>query len=98
MNVKKIFGFVAIAGLLFVAAPTQQANAMSLNGPGMAAAVQGGANEKMTTEVQYRRDHHHRGYRPHHGMRRHHGWHRPPVVRRHHGWNRPHPHHRRHWR
>jgi hypothetical protein len=97
VNVKKIFGFVAIAGLLFVAAPTtQQANAASLNGPGMAAAVQGGASEKLTTEVQYRRDH--RGYRPHHGMRRHHGWHRPPVVRRHHGWNRPHHYHRRHWR
>jgi hypothetical protein len=96
MNVKKIFGFAAIAGLLFVAAPTQQANAVSLSGPGIASSVQGNTSEALTTQVQYRRDH--RGYRPHHGMRRHHGWHRPHIVRPHHGWNRPHPHHRRHWR
>ena len=96
MNVKKFFGLAAIAGLLFVAAPTQQANAVSLNSPGIAASVQGGG-EKLTTEVQYRH-HHNRGYRGHHGMRRHHGWHRPHHIRRHHGWHRPH-HVRRHgWR
>jgi hypothetical protein len=97
VNVKKFFGLAAIAGLLFVAAPTQQANAVSLNGPGIAASVQGGS-EKLATEVQYRR-HHNRGYRGHHGMRRHHGWHRPHHIRRHHGWHRPH-HMRRHggWR
>jgi hypothetical protein len=83
MNVKKIFGFVAIAGLLFVAAPTQQANAVSLSGPGIASSVQGSSSEALTTQVQYRRDH---------------GWQRPHIVRRHHGWNRPHHYQRRHWR
>ena len=99
MNLKKIFGLAAIAGLMFVAAPAQQANAVSLNNPGVAATVQG-AGEGLTTQVQYR--HHHRhGYRHHH-VRRHHGWHRPHHVRRHHGWHRPHFHHHRrhhhHWR
>jgi hypothetical protein len=97
VNVKKIFGLAAIAGLLFVATPNQQANAMSLSGPGMAASVQSSTSEALTTQVQYRP--HHRGYRPHHGMRRHHGWHRPHHIRRHHGWHRPHhSHHRRNWR
>ena len=92
MNFKRIFGFVAVAGLLFVAAPAERAQAMSLNGPGIAAAVQNGPSESLTTEVQYRRDH--RGYRSHHHGRRHHGWHRshraPPRPHfygrhRHHG-------------
>lgn len=102
MNVKKLFGLAAIAGLMFVAAPTQQANAVSLNNPGVAATVQG-AGEGLKTDVQYRRHHrhyrhHHRGYRHHH-VRRHYGWHRPHYVRRHHGWHRPHFSHRhRHWR
>ena len=97
MNVKKLFGLAAIAGLMFVAAPTPQANAVSLNNPGVAATVQG-AGEGLTTEVQYRR-HHHRHYRHHH-VRRHHHWHRHHHVRRHHHWHRPHfNHHRRHhWR
>ena len=58
MNVKKFFGLAAIASLLFVTAPTQQANAVSLNSPGIASSVQGG--EKLTTQVQYRH-HHNRG-------------------------------------
>jgi hypothetical protein len=88
MNMKKIFGFAAVAGLLFVAAPQQQASAASLNGPGIASSVQGGVAEGLTTQVQYRG---HRG-----GFRGHRGWHRPHFVRRH-GWGRPH-YHRRHWR
>jgi hypothetical protein len=97
MNIKKIFGFAAIAGLLFVAAPTQQASAMSLNSPGIASSVQGNAsaNEGLTTQVQYR---HHGGWRGHRGFRRHHGWRRPHFVHRHHGWGRPHHYHRRNWR
>jgi hypothetical protein len=92
MNVKKIFGFVAVAGLLFVAVPAERAQALSLNGPGIAAAVQSGASESMTTEVQYRRDD--RGYRPRRSYGRpHYGWHRsyraPPrpyfYGRRHYG-------------
>jgi len=96
MNVKKIFGFAAIAGLLFIAAPTERAQAVSLNSPGIAAAVQSGAGDSATTEVQYRRDHGYRGHRgygrPHHGFRRHDGWRRPHFApRRHHG----HGHYRR---
>ena len=79
MNFKKIFGFAAIAGLLFVAAPAERASAMSLNSPGIAAAVQSNVGADVT-EVQYRRHHrgyHHRGYgRPHHGFRHHRGYHR----------------------
>jgi hypothetical protein len=85
MNMKKIFGFVAVAGLLFVAAPTERAQAISLNGPGIATAVQNGPSESLTTEVQYRRAY--RGYRMHRGF-----------GRRHHGWGRPHFYGRRHFR
>jgi hypothetical protein len=83
MSVKKIFGFLAVAGLLFVAAPAERAQAASLNGPGIAAAVQTGSAENLTTEVQYRR--YHRGYHPHRGYRVYRGYGRP-----HYGWRRPH--------
>lgn len=96
MNIKKIFGFAAIAGLLFVATPGQRAEAMSLNSPGIAAAVQSNVGAGVT-EVQYRRHHRgyhpHRGYRrPHHGFRGHHrGWHRPHFAPRpHYGHRRGH--------
>jgi len=91
-NLKKIFGFAAVAGLLFLAAPAERAQAMSLSGPGIAAAVQSDASAG-ATQVQYRRDH--RGYRPHHRHARpHHGYHRRPhfVPRHHHHGRR---HHRR---
>ena len=55
---KKLFGFLALAGLLGIAVPVQKAEAAVL-APGVAASVQGAA-EGMTTEVQYRR----RGYAP----------------------------------
>ena len=89
MNIKKIFGFVAIAGLLFVAAPAERAQAMSLNSPGIAAAVQSDASAGIT-QVQYGRHHHgyrgHRGYgRPHHGFHR-----RPHFAPRHHFHGRRH--------
>ena len=91
MNFKKIFGFVAVAGLLFVAAPTERAQALSLNGPGIAAAVQNGPSESLTTEVQYRRDH--RGFRGHRGYGRpHHGWRRPHYAPRPHFYGRRHHH------
>lgn len=96
MNFKKMFGFAAIAGLLFVAAPGQRAEAMSLNSPGIAAAVQSDVGAGVT-EVQYRRHHHgfrhHRGFgRPHHGFRHHRGYHRGPhfAPRHHHGHRRGH--------
>jgi hypothetical protein len=84
MNARKILGFAAVAGLLFVAAPTQQASAASLASPAAAAAVQGNPAEGLTTQVQYRR-----GW--HGGWRRHGGWHR-------HGWGRPHGWGHRRWR
>ena len=90
MNIRKIFGFAAIAGLLFVATPGQRAEAMSLNSPGIAATVQSGVGAGVT-EVQYRR--HHRGYgRPHHGFRHHRGYHRGPhfAPRPHYGHRRGH--------
>ena len=84
-NWKKILGFAAIAGLLFVTAPTERAQAASLNGPGIAAAVQG--DVAGTTQVRY----------GHHGYR-HHGWGRPHHrFHRHHHWRRPHFVHRHHW-
>jgi hypothetical protein len=86
MNLKKILGFLAVGGLLVVAAPNQPAQAASLINPGIAATVQDGSTA-MTTEVQYRR---HRHYHP----RRH--WHRPYVHPRHHWHPRRHHHHRGH--
>ena len=70
MNVKRILGFAAVAGLLIVAAPTERAQALSLSTPGAAAAVQDDTG-KLTTEVRW---HRHWGWRRHH-WRRHH-WHR----------------------
>jgi hypothetical protein len=87
VNVKKILGFLAIGGLLVLAAPVERAQAVSLASPGIAAAVQDDSS-KLTTEVRWG---HHHGWHRHHGWRRHHGWHR------HYGWRRHHWHHR-HWR
>jgi hypothetical protein len=88
MNVKRILGFAAVAGLLMIAAPTERAQALSLSRPIAAAAVQDESG-KLTTEVRY---HHHWGY--HHHRWHHHRWH-------HHYWHRHHWHHhywhRHHW-
>jgi hypothetical protein len=65
MNVKKILGFAAVAGLLIVAVPTERAQALSLSSPGAAAAMQDDS-VKGTTEVRW-----HRGWRRHHWHRRH---------------------------
>jgi hypothetical protein len=88
MNVKRILGFAAVAGLLMIAAPSERAQALSLSSPIAAAAVQD-ESSKLTTEVRYHYwgDHHHRWHR-HHWHR--HYWH-------HHHWHRHHWHHR-HWR
>ena len=85
MNVKRVLGFAAVAGLLVIAVPTERANATPLGSPGIAAALQ---NEgKLTTEVHWRR---HWGWRRHHWRR--HYWHRHHWRR--HYWHR---HHWRHW-
>jgi hypothetical protein len=85
MNVKRILGFAAIAGLLMIAAPTERAQALSLSSPVAAAAVQDDAG-KLTTEVRYYHRYHYH-YRHHYHHR--HYWHR-------HYWHR-HYWHRHHW-
>jgi hypothetical protein len=70
MNMKRILGLAAVAGLLAIAAPTERAQALSLSTPGAAAAVQDDTG-KLATEVRW---HRHWGWRRHH-WRRHH-WHR----------------------
>jgi len=79
MNVRTIFGFAAVAGLLAVAMPADRAQALSLINPGVSSSTKQ-ASEPVTTEVRWRR--HHRWHR-HHGWRRHHG-------HRHHRWHRRH--------
>lgn len=62
---KKLLGLLAVAGLMFVVTPSQQANAMSLAAPGTSAAV-GHATAGTTTEVHWRRRHwHRRHWHPH---------------------------------
>ena len=43
MNVTKLLGLAAVGGLLILAAPAEQAQALSLANPGAAAAVQQGS-------------------------------------------------------
>lgn len=74
MDIRKISGLVAVAGLLLVSAPGERAQAASLINPGIAAAVQDGAVSN-TTEVRW-----HRGWRR--GWHRHHGWHHRRHWRR----------------
>jgi hypothetical protein len=81
MNATKVLGFAAVGALLVIAAPAQQAQAVSLSNPGAAAVVRADARQA-TTEVHWH--HHHRW----HGWHRHH-WH-------HHHWHHRHWHHR-HW-
>jgi hypothetical protein len=58
MNVKKLLGLAAVGAVLILAAPTQQAQAMSLSNPGAAAAVQDNSKQ-ITTEVRWHRWYHH---------------------------------------
>ncbi len=75
MNVKRMLGFAAVAGLLMIAAPTERAQALSLSSPVAAAAVQDDTS-KLTTEVRwYRRHYWHRHYWHRHYWHRHY-WHR----------------------
>ncbi len=86
MNIRTIFGLVAVAALLAVAAPTDRAQAVSLINPAVSTSAKL-ASDKVT-EVHWRG--HHRWHR-HHGWGRHHGW------RRHHWHHRHHWHRRHHW-
>lgn len=91
---KKILGLLAIAGLLFVAAPSGPAQAMSLANPGAAAAAKQAA-DGVTTNVDWRRvptiPYTHR-----HHYRHNHRWHRHRVHRHPHRHHRRHHHHRHH--
>ncbi len=63
---KKILGLLAVAGLMFVVTPSQQANALSLANPAGAASAKH-ASGSVTTEVRWRRGgwgrHYHRRWR-----------------------------------
>ena len=64
MNSKRIIlGFLAVAGLLIIAVPSERAMALSLINPGAVAAQK--QSGKLTTEVRW-----------HHGWHRHYGHHR----------------------
>jgi hypothetical protein len=71
---KRSIGFLAIAGLLLIAAPAERAHALSLANPATAATTKNASdNLGMTTEVRWH--HRHWGWRRHH-WRHHHRWHR----------------------
>ena len=76
MNVTKLLGLAAVGGLLILAAPAEQAQALSLANPGAAAAVQQGSKIE-TTEVHWtgHRHHHHRWHHRHHRWHHHHRHH-----------------------
>jgi hypothetical protein len=78
MQVTKLLGLAAVGALLFLAAPTERAQALSLSNPGAAAAVQQDTKAE-TTEVRW--GHHHGGW--HRG-----GWHRHRGYHRHRHWRR----------
>ena len=63
MNVRTIFGFAAVAGLLVVAAPIDRAQAALLINPVTSTSAKY-ASENIATEVHWRR--HHRWHRRHH--------------------------------
>lgn len=76
---KKILGYLAIAGLVIVASPTPRAHALSLINPGAAAAITLDQSANAVTEVRWHR-YYRRHYRRHYGYRhygyRRHYWHR----------------------
>jgi hypothetical protein len=75
MNVTKLLGLAAVGGLLILAAPAEQAQALSLANPGAAAAVQQGSKLE-TTEVHWHRHHWHHGWHHHHHHHGHYHHHR----------------------
>jgi hypothetical protein len=70
MNATKVLGLAAVGAFLMIAAPAQQAQALSLSNPGAAAAVQQDTKQA-TTEVRWHHHSHHRWHRHYH-----HRWHR----------------------
>lgn len=87
---KKVLGFLAVAGLLFIAAPSQQAQAAALATPASVVLAQH-ASENMATEVHYRRGHHssrHRTWRPRSWKGHRHGYRHGHRHGHRHGWRR----------
>ncbi|MET0678551.1 MAG: hypothetical protein ABW175_22370 [Bradyrhizobium sp.] len=72
MNVTKMLGYAAVGGLLMLAVPVERAQAVSLIGPGAAAAVVQDGPSDLTTEVRWR----HHGWRRHHHRHHHRHWRR----------------------
>ena len=70
MNATKVLGLAAVGAFLMIAAPAQQAQALSLSNPGAAATVQQDTKQA-TTEVRWHHHYHHRWHRHYH-----HRWHR----------------------
>jgi hypothetical protein len=68
MKLIKVLGLAAVGAMLVVAAPSQRAQALSLNSPGAAAAVQEDA-KPATTEVRWGRHHHRRWHHRRHWRR-----------------------------
>ena len=62
MKLTKVLGLAAVGAMLMLAAPTERAQALSLNNPGAAAAVQDGSRT-MTTEVRWGHHGHHHHWR-----------------------------------
>lgn len=68
MTLMKVLGLAAVGAVLVVAAPGERAQALSLNSPGAAAAVQEDA-KPATTEVRWWRHRHHRWHHRRHWRR-----------------------------
>ena len=68
---KKILGFLAVAGLTFIAMPSQQANALSLANPAGVASAKHASEGAITEAGWHHRGGHHRGW---HGHHRRHWW------------------------
>lgn len=68
MNVMKVLGLAAVGAVLVLAVPSERAQALSLNGPGAAAAVQQDT-KAATTEVRWGRHHHRRWHHRRHWRR-----------------------------
>ena len=68
MNMTRVLGLAAVGGLLVLAAPAERAQALSLNNPGAAAAIQEGS-QQVTTDVRWHRWHRHRWHHRRHWRR-----------------------------
>jgi hypothetical protein len=68
MKMTRVLGLAAIGAVLVLAAPAQQAQALSLANPAAATAIQEGS-KVTTTEVRWHHHHHHHWH--HHWHHRH---------------------------